>query len=71
MTPHTDALRSALLASGRSQYDLARETGVSQSRISDLLAGKGCSWENGCRLAAAVGMEWKARRQKRKRESKG
>jgi hypothetical protein len=66
MTPHTDTLRAALLASGRSQYDLSRETGVAQSRISALLSGGGCNWENGCKLAAAVGMEWKPRRKSRK-----
>jgi transcriptional regulator with XRE-family HTH domain len=67
MTDYSAALRAALVASGRSQYDLARETGVSQSLISRLLAGGSINWENGCRLAAAVGYKLK----KAKCESKG
>lgn len=50
-------IRAATLASGKSQYRLAKETGVSQGRISTFLAGGDLSLANASALATAVGLK--------------
>lgn len=66
---HSEQLRAAIVASKRSQYALAKSTGVSQSLISRLLSGGSINWENGCKLAAAVGHKVPSIRNRRKEKS--
>lgn len=55
-------LRAAIIKSGKSQYALAKETGVSQGRISDFLSGKSIRLEHASNLAHAVGLVLKKRK---------
>jgi len=52
-------LRAAILASGKTQYALARESGVAQQAISRFLAKPDATLEleNGGKLLAALGFE--------------
>lgn len=49
-------LRAAIASSGKSQYRLAKETGLSQGRISTFLAGGDLTLTSAAPLAAAVGL---------------
>ena len=53
-------LVKAIGASGRSRYQLARESGISQAQLSRLVNGlQGLSMDNAERLAKALGLELK------------
>jgi transcriptional regulator with XRE-family HTH domain len=55
------AIRSARLAQGLSQADLARRAGVSRKLIADLEAGKeGAALGTALAVASAVGLSWQA-----------
>lgn len=65
MTP-TEQLREAIRESGISQYALAKETEVPQSRISDFLSGRAIASDNFDRLAKAMGLELRRVRKPKK-----
>lgn len=53
----THQLRDAILASGLSQYDLARKAGVNPGQISRFLRGEsGLQLDSAARLALALGL---------------
>lgn len=49
-------LRAAIAADGRSQYQLAKDSGVPQQRINDFANGKDMGLRNAGNLAAALGI---------------
>lgn len=53
-------IRRAIKKSGKSQYALAKETGVSQGRISEFMAGNDLRLAHASKLAAAVGLKLSA-----------
>ncbi|HEY1601742.1 MAG TPA: helix-turn-helix transcriptional regulator [Pirellulales bacterium] len=55
--PIGDVLRAAIIASGISQADLARATGVEQSSISRFLGGKDIGLRKAGHIATHLGME--------------
>ena len=56
-TPIAKELRKKLLASGRTQSDLAQLAGMAQSSTrAFMLAESSCSIDNAYRLAKAIGM---------------
>jgi transcriptional regulator with XRE-family HTH domain len=61
-------LRNAMKTSGKTRYQLWKETGIDQSHLAKLLHGEvGLSVENLERLAAALDLEIVIRPAKRKR----
>ncbi len=52
-----EILREAIIASGKTQYALSKETGVPQSRISAFLNGGGLRLEHAGKLMDAVGVK--------------
>lgn len=69
--PVYDDIRKAINASGKSRYRLWQETGISQSQLSQFMAGtKGLSIEAMESLARCLGMEIVARPIKRKEKRK-
>lgn len=57
MTNLASQLRAAITASGRSQRELGKASGVRQQNISVFMAGKSLSVANLEALAAALGFE--------------
>lgn len=54
-----DALRTAILASGQSANEIAKETGVAQPLISRFLRGKDMGIMRAAKIAAYLGLELK------------
>lgn len=50
-------IRSALLASGKSQREVARDSGVPQPRVNAFARGGGLRLEHASALCAALGLE--------------
>lgn len=55
-------LRRAIEKSGKSQYALAKETGVPQQRINAFMNGGGLRLEHTSALANAIGLELKRKK---------
>jgi transcriptional regulator with XRE-family HTH domain len=55
-------LRSAVMASGLTQQELADKSGVGQAKISEFLNGSDMRLSNAGKLAAAIGLEWTKRK---------
>jgi transcriptional regulator with XRE-family HTH domain len=63
-----DQLREAIEASPKSRYAISKESGVSQSQLSQFLDGtKGLSIDAAERVAEALGLEVALRRRSRRR----
>lgn len=60
----TEQLRQIARDSGQSQYRIAADTGIPQSRLSDFMAGKGMRSENLDLLAKHFGVRLTAPRRK-------
>ena len=68
MVPILDDIRYAIEASGKTRSVIAKETGISQSHLSQLMDGtKGLSVEALERLADCLGLEVTVRKKKRKK----
>ena len=66
-----EAIRDAIETSGKSRYQLARESGVAESVLSRLVSGeRGLSVGTVQRLADALGLEIVIRPQRRRRKGK-
>ena len=64
-----DAIRDAIEASGKSRYQLARESGVAESVLSRLISGeRGMSVGTVERMADALGLEIVVRPKRRRRK---
>ena len=57
-----EALRAAIIASGLSANELAKQTGVPQTTLSRFMRGNDMSMARGSRIAAYLGLELKKRR---------
>ena len=69
MPPIYDDIREAIVASDKSRYRIAKETGIGEPHLCQFMAGtKGLSVEALERLAANLGMEITARPIKRKKK---
>jgi len=70
MPPIYDDIREAIVASDKSRYRIAKETGIGEPHLCQFMAGtKGLSVEALERLAANLGMEITARPIKRKKKT--
>ncbi len=66
-----DAIRDAIEASGKSRYQLARESGVAESVLSRLISGeRGMSVGTVERMADALGLEIVVRPKRRRRKGR-
>ncbi len=64
MSKVREAMKRAVEASGKSRYQLWKETGIDQSQLSRLMSGEpGLSLDNLERLAEALGLEIVVRKQ--------
>ena len=71
MAPIYDDIRQAIVTSSKSRYRIWQETGVSQSQLSQFMAGdKGFSVEVLEKLAACLGLEFTVRPSKRRKSGK-
>ena len=67
MAPILDDIRKAIEASGKSRYRISQDTGISEGRLSGLMAGtKGLSIETLERLVKYLGLEIVIRPKRRK-----
>lgn len=74
ITNHPDfaaIIRAAIVKSGKSQYALAKETEISQGRISEFMAGGGLRLDHASKLAHAVGLELRPKRGRVPRKRQG
>jgi len=63
-----DAIRDSIEASGKSRYQLARESGVAESVLSRLMSGeRGVSVRTAERIADALGLEIVVRPKRRRK----
>ena len=61
-------LRDAIDESGKTQYQLAQETGIDKSALSRFVSGeRGLTLETAAKLATALNLELKPVRRQRKR----
>ena len=68
MGPILDDIRKAIDTSGKSRYRISKDTGISESRLCQLMAGtKGLSIEALELLADHLGLEIVARRKRRRK----
>jgi len=68
MSPILDDIRKAIAASRKSRYVISQETGISQSHLSQFMAGtKGLSVEALERVAACLGFQIRAQRVRRRK----
>jgi ribosome-binding protein aMBF1 (putative translation factor) len=68
MSKVREAIREAVEASGKTRYQLWKETGIDQAVLSRLVAGKGgMTLDNMERLAEALGLEIVVRKQRKGR----
>lgn len=57
-------IRAAIAKSGKSQYALREETGISQGRIGAFIRGGSMRLEHASKIAAAVGLELRPKRRR-------
>lgn len=68
MAPILDDIRAAIKASGKTRYAIAKDVGISQSQLCQLMAGtKGLSVEAVERLAEYLGLEIEIRPKRRRK----
>ncbi len=61
-----DEIRRALVASGRSRYEVSQKSGVDQAALSRFVAGGGLRIDSLEALAAALGLEIKVAKARRR-----
>lgn len=67
MSPILDDLRSAIESSAKTRYQIAKETGVSESQLAQFMAGrKGLGFDALERVADSLGLEVALRRKRRR-----
>ena len=65
-----NVLRDAIDESGKSQYQLAQETGIDKAALSRFVSGeRGLTLDTAAKLAAALGLELKPARRRRRQVS--
>jgi DNA-binding phage protein len=60
------SITKAIAKSGKSRYQISKETGIDQTVLFRIVNGGGCSIETVDRLCKCLGLELRPRRTKRK-----